>query len=274
MGLLDSNRFLPVGSSVFTSNESVSLATVNSNLKTIPAKKGFRCVAIYVSVSAPTAVLSVRIGSSSQLKMMVTEDGEIHYRIDYYNNQSFIGGAQAKVYYVQVSGNEEIRLFNNVAVSGGTATITVTYLQDFPKHLESLKPRQILYRRSKTFGSGESTFNETLSTSLSSSETYMLLRYFKYLAVEMIFLNSSNTRKSVSGTFSLYACGYLPETTTTTSSPFWAPDFKIIDSALSNTRVYFSDWVEAKGFGLRYETSLGDTVSEGDKVIMNIIGIR
>lgn len=274
MGLLDNNRTLPVGSSVLTSNESVSLATENTAVKTIPGKKGFRCVCIYLSTDATTAVLSIRQGSSSRIKMMVTEDGELHYRIDYYNNLSFLGGTQGKWYYIQTTGEEELRLFNLVAVTGGTATITVIYLQDFPEDLMSLKPRQIIHRQTNVFGASDTTFNQTIGVALKDSEVSYLLRAFKYLSVEMLFLNSSNAKKSVSGTFRLNEMSYLPFDSSTTSSPYFSSDANLIDYTISNISTFATDWVEAKGFGLRFETNLGQTISEGDKAIINIIGIR
>ena len=274
MGLLDNNRFLPVGSSVLTANESVSIASANTNLKTIPYKKGYGCVAITLETSSPTAVLCVRIGNTANFKQMVSEDGELHYRIDYYNNLRYVAGNQLKTYYLQPNAGEELRLFNVVAVTGGTATITIAYLQDFPKCLETLKPRQILYRKAYTFGSGESTFNEKIGTNIVDSELTYILRFFKYVAVEMIFLNSSNAKKSVSGTFKLIGLCYLPETSNTTSGMAWTTGEAMIDATLTSVNVFDSDMVEAKGYGIRYETNLGDTVSEGDKVIMNIIGIR
>ena len=274
MGLLDNNRTLPVGSSVLTSNESVSLATANTNLKTIPAKKGFRCVCIILETSAITAALSVRKGSTVLQKMMVSEDGELHFRIDYYNNLSFIGGSQGKAYYIQTTGEEELRLFNMVAVSGGTATISVIYLQDFPEELMSLKPRQILHRQTKTFGASDTQFNQTISTSIKDSEVCHLLRFFKYLSVEMLFLNSSNTKKAVSGTFRLNAMPYLPAETNIASSPYLSSDGRLIDKAISNEDEFATDWVEAKGYNLRFESNLGNTIAEGDKAIINIIGIR
>lgn len=274
MGLLDNNRTLPVGSSVLTSNESVSLATANTAVKTIPGKKGFRCVCIYLSTDATTAALSIRQGSSSRIKMMVTEDGELHYRIDYYNNLSALGGTQGKRYYIQTTGEEELRLFNITAVTGGTATITVTYLQDFPEELMSLKPRQILHRQTKTFGASDTQFNQNLSTNIKDSEVYALLRLFKYVSVEMLFLNSSNAKKFVTGTFRLNAMCYLPLENSTTSAPYLASDEILIDKAISNVQTFATDWVEAKGYSLRFEINLGQTISEGDKAIINIIGIR
>ena len=273
MGLLDNNRTLPVGSSVLTSSESVSLATANTTVKTIPGKKGFRCVCIFLSTSATTAVLSIWQGSSGRIKMMVSEDGELHYRIDYYNNLSFIGGTQGKRYYIQTTGEEELRLFNIVAVTGGTATITVTYLQDFPEELMSLKPRQILHRQTKVFGASATTFNQTIGVALKDSEVSYLLRAFKYVSAEMLFLNSSNAKKSVSGTFRLTSLPYLPLDENTSYSPYFSVASVIIEKAIS-TASFATDWAEAKGFGLRFETSLGDTIAEGDKAIINIIGIR
>lgn len=274
MGLLDNNHTLPVGSSVLTSNESISIATAKTAVKEIPGKRGFRCVAVFLSTDATTAAFSIRQGSSSLIKMMVSEDGELHYRIDYYNNLSNLGGTQGKWYYIQTTGEEELRIFNLVEVAGGTAIITVIYLQDFPEELMSLKPRQILHRQTKTFGANDTQFNQTISTSLKDSEVSTLFRLFKYVSVEMLFLNSSNAKKSVSGTFRLGAMCYLPLENNTPYSPYLSWGETLIDTAISDVQTFATNWVEAKGYSLRFETNLGQTISEGDKVILNIIGIR
>lgn len=274
MGLFDSNRTLPVGSSVLTSNESVSLATANSTVKVIPAKKGFRCVALSLSTNAVTAVLEVRVGSSATIRTMVSESGTLHGRIDYYNNQRAIGATQGNTYYLRTTGEEEFRLFNRVAITDGTAAITIIYLQDFPEELLSLKPRQILHRQAKVFGAGESQFNQTLSTDVKDSELSYLMRFFKYVSVEMLFLNSSNARKAVTGTFKLQEMSYLPFDANTTASPYFSPGKYLIDTAIDNTSQIVTDWVEAKGYSLRFEVNLGQTIAEGEKAIISIIGIR
>lgn len=274
MGLLDTNRFFVGAPSVFTANESISIATANSAVKTIPAKAGYNCVAINVSLSDPAAVMCVRIGNSSLMKLLLTDDGEIHYAINYYNNLSFLAGVQNKTYYVHVDGNEEIRLFNRIACSGQTAAVTIKYLVDYPSQIETLKPRQVLYRATKTFGASDSSFNLTIQSSI-EDEVSLILKHFKFVSVEMKFLNSSNALKSVSGTFKLIGRLYTPFSTNNVSSPaLMGSGAILIDKAISNEAQFVTDWVEVKGLNLRYETSLGTTVTEGDQVALNIIGIR
>lgn len=138
----------------------------------------------------------------------------------------------------------------------------------------TMKPRQVIHRQTKIFGASETTFTKSIGANLTDSEAGYLLRFFKYVAVEMLFLNSSNTKKTVTGTFRLLSMSYLPVDSHSTSSPYVSASGTIINRDISNESVFSTEWEEANGISLRFETDLGETIAEGDKAVINIIGIR
>lgn len=226
-------------------DETLDLSTVK-NVKTVATNDNFKCIVVHVSSISANAKLSVLTTALGNL-VFYRNTGELLTAIE-----------NTGVYYIPVSNIfSSVIIRNTVAVTGGSATLRIGFLNEVPQDVVNMKPIQEI--ASNTVSASNSTF-----TVIPYDAAPNIWKYFKYYFVSFIITNNGAATRTVT----LSAQPYFIRANGTKTGG------KLEEISVSDTYTNTTAWQEVKSnYGVRLYMQF-ESYTEGDTVECHVFGVR